>query len=348
MNRALFPGADSPEPIEHLSIDSLDAQAGLLASIGRGRLTFGEEAAGVPESLIVKLASPLRRNRLVCTVLSLYRREYVYYARLARDLAVPSPKMYYGDFLRPSSRFVLVLEDLDPAQVVDQIAGPDPAQAHAAVKAIARMHARHWNITGRASLPGVLDNAAPGTRRLNQIIYRASLRRALERTEDLLSERSRRLMADYGPRLAAHQGDYPLGMRTFVHGDYRAENLLFAGDGAGELSIIDWQASGLGGALYDMSYFLSGSLPIEMRRRLEKELLAAYHAELRRAGVQHYSVEDCWNGYRNSMLANLLPVVAAWGSLDTTDERMATALRATTERIMTALDDVEAHEFLPG
>lgn len=346
MHRALFCGSGAPQPIERLSIDSLGTQSGLLAAIGRARLTFAEEAVGVPESVIVKLASPLRRTRLVCRVFSLYRREYVYYARLARDLAVPSPRMYYGDFHRPTSRFVLVLEDLDPAQVVDQVAGPDPAQASMAVRAVARLHASHWNTTARIPLRAVIDNTSLRIRRLNQIVYRASLRRALERTEDIISEKSRRLIADYGPCLAAHQGEYPVGMRTFIHGDYRIENMLFARDGAGEISIIDWQASGIGGALYDIAYFLAGSMPVEMRRRLERDLLATYHAELHRAGVEHYSVDDCWDGYRHSMLATLLPVVGAWGSLDTTDERMAEALRVTTKRIMTALHDVEAREFL--
>ena len=347
MRQALSSGGLASVPsMERCSVASLGDDAGALADIARVRLTFATPAAGLPKSVIVKLASPLRRNRLLCRVLSLYRREYDYYHGFAETVSVPTPRLYYGDYHPRSSRFVLVLEDLDTMQVVDQIAGPDARQARLAVRAIARLHARYWQTPG-VPPPRVFDTTSRHFRLLTQLIYRASLRRALERTEDIVAPKSRAVMERYGRRLAAHHAAYPAGMRTLVHGDFRVDNMFF-GAGEREYALIDWQASGIGGALYDVSYFLAGSLPIETRRRLERALVEDYHAELCRAGVTGFGPEDCWRGYRHSLLGALMPVVAGWGFLDPTNQRMTEVLTEGIGRVMTAIDDLDAHELMPG
>ena len=333
-------------PINDIEVNSLGDQSGALATIGRARLTFEENSRDLPTSVIIKLASPLRRSRSICRLLSLYRREYDYYARLAPKLPIPSPKMLYGEFRPRGSTFILVLEDLEHMAVYDQITGPSPSQARLAVQTVAKMHAHYWNKP--EEMAGLFDTRAMVFSRLTQLIYRASTKKAIERTEELTSVESRRLMQDYGPRLAGLQNSLSEGNVTLTHGDFRIENLFFSqGEPNEEISVIDWQACGIGAALYDIAYFLAGSLPIDVRRQLERELIGTYHETLCAEGVENFSLEECWLNYRRNMLGTLMPIVAAWGFLDAANERMVEVLKVGVERISTALDDLNVAEFLP-
>ncbi len=43
---------------------------------------------------------------------------------------------------------------------------------------------------------------------------------------------------------------------SIVHGDYRIDNMIFAGDEARVIAVLDWELSTLGDPLADFSYFL--------------------------------------------------------------------------------------------
>lgn len=48
----------------------------------------------------------------------------------------------------------------------------------------------------------------------------------------------------------------PQTRTSIVHGDYRIDNMIFAGDGPQVLAVLDWELSTLGDPLADFSYFL--------------------------------------------------------------------------------------------
>ncbi len=90
-------------------------------------------------------------------------------------------------------------------------------------------------------------------------------------------------------RLVPRLGDY-LAARprpwTIVHGDYRADNLLFGGD---RVVVVDWQTVGLGPGPADLSYLLGASLVPDARREHEAALVDRYVAGLRAAGRRRRS-----------------------------------------------------------
>lgn len=348
MRRALAAGGlRRIAPLKEVSVRDLGDQAGALASLARCRLAFDGESCGLPRSVIVKLRSPFRRNRFVCRLFGLYEREYGYYRRVAPERSVASPTLHYGRFDPRGHRFVLVLEDLRGMQAVDQLAGPDESQTLLALRSIAALHARYWNRTSEGPVLGMHDATSGKSRWLTQLLYRVCLPRTLARLENELDGDSLRILEAYGPRLAAHHLQFPAGSKTFIHGDFRIENMFFGRGGSGRFSLIDWQASGIGGALYDVAYFLSASVPTELRRRIERRALREYHDALSRAGVRDLSFEGCWERYRSCMLSTLMPVVGAWGALDLANERQAATLRAATLRTLAAIADLGAEEFLP-
>ena len=60
---------------------------------------------------------------------------------------------------------------------------------------------------------------------------------------------------------------------TIVHGDFRADNLLFGGD---RVVVVDWQTVGLGPGPGDLSYLLGASLTPDDRRAQEAGLVDRY------------------------------------------------------------------------
>ena len=88
-------------------------------------------------------------------------------------------------------------------------------------------------------------------------------------------------------RLVPRLGDY-LSARprpwTIVHGDFRADNLLFGGE---RVVVVDWQTVGLGPGTADLSYLLGASLDAggtaaSTRPALVDRYVAGLHAPGRR------------------------------------------------------------------
>ena len=69
---------------------------------------------------------------------------------------------------------------------------------------------------------------------------------------------------------------------TLIHGDTHSGN-LFVDDG--HTGFYDWAVVGRGPGMRDVAYFLCNSLPTEVRRAEEDDLLARYRSALAVCGV---------------------------------------------------------------
>ena len=75
--------------------------------------------------------------------------------------------------------------------------------------------------------------------------------------------------------------------RTLVHGDYRLDNLMFERTASGiQVAAVDWQTLAIACGGQDLAYLLGNSSPAEQRRDHEDRMLAAYHEEMNRLGVE--------------------------------------------------------------
>lgn len=140
-------------------LERLGEGQGFLGDVARVGLELDRDEAGAPRSLIAKLpTSTNRRNRGFAQMNGAYEREIRFYQELAGRAGVRTPRLYYGAFdptpwaehgeavarffarlpfwlLHPilrflswlsgfsPNRYVLLLEDLAPARVGDQVAG---------------------------------------------------------------------------------------------------------------------------------------------------------------------------------------------------------------------------------
>ena len=180
-----------------------------------------------------------------------------------------------------------------------------------------------------------------------QTVYLLTLPAALDRFGDLFTAETRRQAEELGPRIASHFAAVSAGPKTVVHGDFRADNMLFGGEGNRDLAVIDWQGFGIGCGMYDVAFFLSNSVSSEVRRRIEHDALEDYHDIVSRLGAENYTREDCWRSYRQNMLGALMPMVIGCGALDMSDPKLVDQTREMLSRVLTAIEDLDSREFLP-
>ena len=343
LHAALVAGgrADCP-PVRALRRQAIGEGVGLMAEILRCELTFAADD-GPFESVIVKLPSDKPGNRRLGRRWRLYRREFTFYRHLAPASPLRAPALLYGDFDPRTHRFVLVLEDLRTMTAADQVRGATPEQARRAVREAAALHGKYWNRV--ASLPaGFREMLAPWVWSALQVSYLLGLPRSLSLLSTSWPEEVRDLAEEYGLRLVDHLGQLVEEPLTFVHGDYRLDNMFFDGDG---LTVVDWQNSAVANGLYDVAYFLAGSVAPEVRRAVEKDALREYHDIVCSLGAREFPFERCWRLYRETLLGCLvLPIVVA-GWLGENRGRQLELRDAIATRTAAALRDLDAGAVLP-
>ncbi len=128
--------------------------------------------------------------------------------------------------------------------------------------------------------------------------------------------------------------------QTVVHGDVRLDNVMFGG-GAGQhpVMMVDWQAVMVSNPLHDLSYLLSQSLDVELRRAHEAELIEYYFDRIRSLGVTDVTLEQCWDGYDVGVLMLFSYPLIIGGFCDMDDPRAISLARTVLERSSRTVDD---------
>lgn len=264
--------------------------------------------APLPASMIAKVPAADPDSRAAAAAFRTYEIEASFYQQLARSLPVRLAHCFYAGYDQDADEYVVLLEEHSAAVTGDQMAGLRPADAADAVTELAALHAAGYGRGDLAGLPWLNRSREDGAR-----LLAAALERLYpgfrERYAGELEPGTLELIEAFLPRAESYLAatDEP---RTLVHGDFRADNLLF---GTGRPVVLDWQTAGYGAGLSDLSYFLASSLPVASRRRYEEALVRHYHAELARHGVQ-LTWQDCWTGYRRYAFSGIVTdIIAAMG-----------------------------------
>ena len=264
----------------------------------------------MPRSLVGKFPSDDPTSRQTGVQLRNYRKEVAFYRDLRSQVRIRTPRCYFAEIVGDGPEHMLLLEDLAPAEQGDQLRGCSPAVARAAVLELVGLHAPSWC---DASLRGIDWLGEPNELlvQVGRALYRAQLPAFLARFESRLEPDEAKLIE----QVAESQGPpfEPLGdVFSLVHVDYRLDNLMV--DTRSEppgISVVDWQSLTLGRPLSDVAYFLGAGLLPEVRRAEERELVAAYHRALEKAGVASYSLDRCWQDYRRGAFAGFAVTVVA-------------------------------------
>jgi aminoglycoside phosphotransferase (APT) family kinase protein len=216
-----------------------------------------------------------------------YAREVMFYRHLAGSALVSTPRCYAAELDEASGEFVLLMEDLAPAEQGDQLRGVSLQQARLVVDEAAKLHGSHWGDESLEANAWILATRASATPPLPVDFVQTSWRGFRERYGARIAPGVIEAGALLSERLPAFRALFK-GPRCLIHNDFRPDNMMFATPRGGRpVTVLDWQSVALGAGPVDLAYFLAGALAPEVRRAHETELLSRYHQGLQRLGVAY-------------------------------------------------------------
>ena len=316
---------------------------GRLSRIVRIHPEFAPGSTTGPRSIIAKFhpLNPALRGPANAFAKS----ETGFYKHFAERSKLRTPLCYFGRHDPESSRFVLLIEDLEANQRHFERDTCTPSEAELALRHLAVFHAASWDRPGRGR-PAFLKRLDDSE---HTALQGAGLPALL--TENPAIDSESRVCAEREYVLVRNLlSRAPL---TIVLDDVHVGN-LFQGLDAGRpvITFIDFQFVCLARGPLDVARLLAGSLTLGARRAGEMRLLKIYHDVLTSGGVKDYSHEDCLRDYRLGLLWGLLRLVTnnlvmKAISVDA-PPGARTELARQIERFSTAVDDLDCRKLLRG
>jgi hypothetical protein len=308
------------------------------------RLTLDHDAPGVPSTVVVKLPSPDPTSRATGIALRNYEREVKFYQHIADTVDVRVPICHHAEWDEATGDFVLVLEDMAPAEQGNQLTGCTVEQARTAVVELAKLHGPRWGDPTLDEHEWLSRRSGEQDAAMLAGLYMMMLPGFMATYASYLDANQRDVVEGFPQRLVAWV-DGREGAATVTHGDYRLDNLLFATPAGGAaISVVDWQSPGQGQSTADLSYFMGAGLLPEQRRAVERELVDAYGESLASYGVDVDSTW-LWHQYcRDTYAGVVMSVVASQvvGSSDRSEALFATMATRHTRHVL----DLDAPSLL--
>ncbi len=302
----------------------------------RARLRL--EGQRVPPSVFVKTTPTRPVERLFHNVYGLGETETLFYRLIAPEIGDGAPSVHAACWDPRDGRSVVVIEDLAARGVrfADAAVACTAEQAVLVTRALADLHRRYWQSPrfgtdlARFSLRGSPSVwfGAHSSALLNHLPARYhDVADAEFRSEASLLHRGR-------DDVAAVWRSLP---QSLLHGDTHRGNLGF--DDAA-VTFFDWQVAGQGPALKDLAYFAATSLDPDVRRGVERGLVADYVAAVRAGGGPDIDGDAAWEAYR--MLVVTGYVAAAFTAVFAGRLQSDDTMRVTLARAVTAVRDHDA------
>jgi hypothetical protein len=308
---------------------------GVSSAVYRLRL----EGPGCPGSVVVKLPALDEAAVFTSSILRMYIREVRFFEELAERSPIRVPGCHHAAVDEATSRFVVVMEDLSDLRPVDQVLGMSLADAEQAVDGLARWHATWWGLAEALAEAGV-------TVRLADPIYPAVVPMVFDEGWAKITGAGmevpaaiRAVQPGFNAALPGLLGHLAQAPTTVIHGDYRADNLVFCPDGS--VTAFDFQLIGTGNGAYDLAYFLTQSLAPADATAHERALFERWRTGLAAAGVPEADLADLWEAYRRAALFCLVyPVVASRG-MDLDDPRQRSLVDCMLLRFDRAVNELD-------
>ncbi len=340
-------GTLEDERVTALETSMVGEGFGFLGSLARLALTYDRPRGGAPSTVVAKFPAAVEMNRALALQYQVYEREARFFNEVKRTItAMPTPDAYYVD-IKESGEGVILLEDLDgKGRVGDQLAGASLPEAEQLMTQIADLHATWWDRAEEDTISWVPAFDGPVWAMTAQTLpslwptyQQESSQHLLPGMADII-ERTWEGLIWLGQQLSR-------GPMTLVHGDYRLDNMFFPDREGDPITIIDWQLMSRGRGPYDVAYFMSQSLDVELRREAEQALLHRYHDGLLAGGVRDYSFDDCFEDYRTAALWCVMYPVAMGGGMAANDRALEIAAEISKRSFNTILD-LDAASLLPS
>lgn len=279
------------------SFQAANVGTGQIGESVRFKLTYARGGEGAPASLVGKFPSSNEMSRATGAGLGNYLREVRFYQQLAATALVATPRCWLADVHEESGEFVLMMEDLSPAEQGNQLEGVTLDQARLVMVQAGRLHASHWGDEGLDDIAWVSNSrASPPTSVTPEAVaglWHGFRERYVDRLQPHWIEVGEVISTKWAELGSLHDGP-----RCLTHNDFRPDNMMFGTAAGGHpVTVLDWQSFAYGAGPTDVAYFLAGALAPDVRRANERELLDLYHRTLRDHGVTGYAASDLKRHY---------------------------------------------------
>ena len=331
--------------ITEVSVAEIGAGVGILGEVGRVTLTYAEGETG-PATLIAKCQSVYPDNIVLCQMMGFYVREVSFYNELASSLDIRTPKCHVADMAQGGAPFILLVEEITDARMIDQIEGASREDAMSVAETVAGLHARFWNndaLFALEWLPPMNNDLYKGAQGLFDANWEGFVENWSALVDPDVLACCEALIPKYADMLDWVVESSPA---TLAHTDCRAENYLFGGSaGPDAITMLDFQLATRHVGTYDIANFLGMSVTIENRRAWENDVVRHYHDTLVARGVPDYDYDQCHRDYRYALMHQAMAQVAV-ANLDPGNDRGRELLNAFVTRAFTAAADNQSIDLL--
>ncbi len=273
------------------------------------------------------------------SLFDLARNEARFYNEISPEIQSLVPKAYYAKSNDRGAKFILVFEDLEERgyQFNDVTSRCTADKAKLVMKALGEIHGKYWESPRlRDDLSWLPTYRKDRNVRLNRLMRNLALKRTLAKFGDIIPDAVKESGHYINQRYDDLEEYWAKPPQTFIHGDSHVENMYFRDQSIG---LLDWQVVRQGQGMRDVSYFMVASVPTEIRRAHERELIQLYLDCLAEVGVSDLDFEQAWEQYRLHTFYTWIAqiVTAAAGTL-----QLEPIVRAGLTRTATAIVDLDS------
>lgn len=256
--------------VSDVSLERIGAEESMMSTLFAADLTYDGDTDS-PSRLVVKLTSPSETQRFIAGLFRFYEREIRFYDEFAAEMPVRIPKSYAAQIHPEEPAFVLVLEDVGGRRAIDQLDGIGLEDTFTAIDALARMHAPFWGRDLSAVAETFIPFASDGMKMMIPDAFNNDWGAIRERMADLMPPEVIDL-CDRFTEIAAEVMDAMCGPDTLIHGDFRADNLLFDD----EILVLDFQLAAIANGAVDLAYMVSQSVADDVAANHGEEFMTRY------------------------------------------------------------------------
>ena len=298
--------------------------------------------AGHPASAFAKGTSTQVAPRAIVSAFGCHTYETRFFSEIQPEVSDLTIAPYIARS-GAGGRYVIAFEDLALRGGVTFYNADDEAtkqHAEAVIDLLAKLHGRFWRSPRFQTDLSWLKtySGRPGYPFMRRM-FTWSERKFMKQDREV-PKSVRRLTKDYVQNQDTFVRVWESMPMTLCHGDTHLGNTFSNGDGTA--GIYDWQVFHKMNGLRDVAYFLMHSIPTELRRAEEQNLIRRYLAGLADAGAgsEAPSYDEAFDAYRLLTIDGWIAIVftLAAGGMQPDDRMEVTAVRA----INTLMDlDVE-------
>jgi len=328
---------ESNVSVASIATERIGEGVGILSVIQRVTPTYSG-ATSAPATLVVKYPTEDPGQRFTADALTLYAREIVFYRDIAPTVPFKTARCYAASIETENTDFTVVMEDIGHFRALNQLEGVSLEDAGVLLDVLADFHAQWW---GNERLPQMTATFPP----LSNPVYHAVLPSfwdagwpaVLEHTPASVPAGTEAIGAVWSGK-CKWMLDNLLEPSTLCHGDYRADNQMFAGP---DPVIIDFQIVGAGSGMYDVGYFISQSILPEVRAGHDRELVDRYLARLATHGIR-VDRDEAWRQYQIVVCFCVIYSVTNYPRYQNMNDRGQSLLRDMLYRALRAVSDNDA------